>query len=110
MLKNKFSLATFAVGSILTLFGPAVASARDRDDNHRQGNDSRYDSRYDSHDRDRDNDRGIREQQERERLEHRRNPVSFYNNRYNNSSPRIVVNGYRNSNGYYDNAGCWHQY
>jgi hypothetical protein len=106
MLKNKFGLATLAVGSILTLLGPAVASARDRDDDHRQGYDSRYDSRYDSHDR----DRRIRQQEERERFEHRRNTGSYYKNGYYNSYPRFGVNDYRNSRGYYDNSGCWHQY
>jgi hypothetical protein len=106
MFKNKVGLATLAIGSILTLLGPAVVSARDRDDNHRQGYDSRYDSRYDSHDR----DRRIRQQDERGRFEYRRNTGSYYNNGYNNSYPRGVVNGYRNSRGYYDNSGCWHQY
>lgn len=99
MWNNKLGLATLAIGSFLTLLGPAVASARDRDD-FRQ-NDSGYRNSYQNRQNDRERER-IR--LERERFEHRQNRNRFYTNSY----ARPNAYGYRETRGYYDNAGCWH--
>jgi hypothetical protein len=120
MRNKKLSLATLAIGSILTLLGPAAASAQDRNNyqqNNRQQNNyqqrdqrgpaasfnnsfqnrQQFDNRQNGFGRDRE-----RQRLERERLEQRRNWDRFHNSYANRNSHRSF------NSGYYDNTGCWH--
>ena len=95
MWNNKLKFATLTLGTVLTLAGPAVASARDHDDFRRD------DRNYSNSFRNREIER--QRELERLRLERERLAHRWNRNRYNNN--------YRmNSNGYYDNAGYWHPY
>lgn len=99
--------ATLAFSSILTLFGPAVASARDRNDS-RQEYDYDHDGFSRNHKSDREDDYRNRSVNNA-RLEQRRNR----NRRYTNGNYDSRGNegyGYQKANGFYDSLGYWHQY
>jgi len=102
MWNTKLKFATLTLGTVLTLAGPAVALARDRDD-FRQRDDHNFTTSF--RNREIERQREIeRVRLERERFEQRRN-----RNRFRNSYS--YGNDYRTySNGYYDNAGRWCPY
>ena len=95
MRNNKFSLATIAVGSLLTLLGPTVASARDRDDFHQNNNGRGFTNSYESRQNDRERER-IRLERERFELQQKRN--------------RLKANRFHQTRGYFDNTHRWHDY
>ena len=85
---NKLRLPTLAVAAALTLFSPAAAMARDRDDRGRD-----HERREFRNDRHEDRERGRR----------------FLNRDYwYGATPRVYVAPY--ANGYYDQWGYWHPY
>jgi hypothetical protein len=102
MRNKKLSLATLAIGSILTLLGPAAASAQDRNNN-RQRNERGYTESFNNRQTGFERNR---EQQrlEQQRPEQRRNWDRFHNS-YSNRNSRRSFN-----DGYYDNAGRWCSY
>jgi hypothetical protein len=109
MLK-KLGLTGLALAAALTVLGPQVASARDRDDNRYRGNEGYYGGSYgngygynaygysprNSHEEHEWRERQRREWREHERRERARR---YYYNR---------GNAYQN--GYYDSYGYWHPY
>jgi hypothetical protein len=99
MWNKKFGFATLALGSVLTLLGPAPASARDRDD-YSWRDDRSYTNSLRNRQIERERERLQKLRAERLRLEQRRNRDRYYSNqsRY----------GYQVSNGYYDKFGRWH--
>ena len=103
MWNNKLGLATLALGSVLTLLGPTVASARDRadyrqtDDRGYQRDDRGYSNSFRNRQIELERERQ-RQRLERERFEQRRNWNRFHTNSYSNRDRSF-------NNGYYDNFG-----
>jgi hypothetical protein len=98
MWNKKMNLATLALGTVLTLAGPAVASAQNRDD-FRQRDNRNFTTSFSFRNREIERRREI----ERIRIERERLAQRWNRNRYNNN--------YRTqSNGYYDNPGYSHPY
>jgi hypothetical protein len=95
MWNNKMKLATLALGTVLTLAGPAVASAQNRDD-FRQRDNQRDNRNFTTSFSFRNREIERRREIERLRLERERLAQRWNRNRYN----------YRTqNNGYYDNPG-----
>ena len=98
MLK-KLGMTGLVLASALTVLGPQVASARDRDDFHYRDNGNYNNGYYNGYDSRRSHEtREWREHEQREWREHeRREHQRSYNRGYY-------------QNGYYDSYGYWHSY
>jgi hypothetical protein len=102
MWNKKMNLATLALGTVLTLAGPAVASAQNRDD-FRQRDNRNFTTSF--RNREIERQREIeRIRIERERLAQRWNRNRYRNSYFNGNDHRTY------SDGYYDNANRSHPY